>query len=53
MTYPCRSEVSSSITMADSVENPPHMPMPTPRLVSWRTLLRIHDACDIYVVSAA
>lgn len=41
------------MAIADSVEKPPHMPMPTPRLASWRTRLRIHDAWDMYVVSMA
>ena len=39
--------------MADSVEKPPHMPIPTPREVSWRVRLRIQEACETYSVSAA
>ena len=41
------SAVMSSTIIADNVENPPHMPMPRPRLVSWRARLRIQIACDI------
>ena len=51
--FSARNEFRSSIIIADNVENPPHMPMPTPRLTSWRMRLRIHAACDMYVLRAA
>ena len=41
------SEVMSSTIIAESVENPPHMPMPKPPLASWRVRFFTHTACDM------